>query len=84
MRLGFDNNALADITYFIKEDRKKALKIMKLIDEIVRDPFKGTGKPEPLKYLSTGAWSRRIDDMHRLVYQVDNDSIIILTCRYHY
>lgn len=57
---------------------------MELIKEIGREPFKGIGKPEPLKYEFKGCWSRRIDDEHRLIYQVSEDKIRILTCRYHY
>ena len=56
----------------------------KLIKEVQRDPFTGTGKPEPLKHGLSGCWSRRIDQEHRLVYQVREDKIRILACRYHY
>jgi len=56
----------------------------KLIKEVQRDPFTGTGKPEPLKHALSGCWSRRIDQEHRLVYQVREDKIRILACRYHY
>ena len=65
-------------------DRKIALRIMKLIDDVQRDPFEGLGKPEPLKHELKGCWSRRIDDEHRLVYQVSGEKIRILACRYHY
>jgi toxin YoeB len=57
---------------------------MKLVREIQRDPFTGLGKPEPLKRELSGSWSRRIDQEHRLVYQVEEDKIRILACRYHY
>ncbi len=84
MRLEFNSNSLADLMYFIKEDRKKAMKIMKLIEEVLKNPFNGIGKPEPLKYLSTNVWSRRIDECNRLVYKVEKDCIVLLACRYHY
>lgn len=82
--LVFDASGFADLAWWIKQDRKKALRIAKLIEEIHRDPFRGTGKPEPLKYSLSGCWSRRIDREHRLVYQVAEDRIRILSCRYHY
>jgi len=65
-------------------DRKKALKIVKLIEAIQREPFTGIASPEPLKHELSGAWSRRIDKEHRLVYQVFDNKIKILSCRYHY
>lgn len=82
--LEFDANAFEDLAWWIKKDRKKALRIMELIKEIGREPFKGIGKPEPLKHEFKGCWSRRIDDEHRLIYQVLEDKIKILACRYHY
>ncbi len=80
----FDPNAIEDLEYWIKENRKKAQKILKLIRESAKDPFHGTGKPEPLKYDLKGCWSRRIDREHRLVYEVKKKKIRILACRYHY
>lgn len=82
--LEFDLAGFEDLSWWIEKDRKKALKIIKLINEIQRDPFHGTGKPEPLKHELAGCWSRRIDHEHRLVYQIENDKIRILACRYHY
>ncbi|MFA4916437.1 MAG: Txe/YoeB family addiction module toxin [Syntrophales bacterium] len=82
--LEFDLAGFEDLSWWIEQDRKKALKIVKLIKEVQREPFHGTGKPEPLKHDLTGCWSRRIDHEHRLVYQVKNDKIRILACRYHY
>ncbi len=82
--LEFDINAFEDLAWWIKQDRKKALRIIDLIKQIEREPFGGIGKPEPLKHDFKGCWSRRIDDEHRLVYQVFNDKIKILSCRYHY
>lgn len=84
MNLEFDNNAFDDLRYWIETDRKKAQKIMALLEEVKRTPFAGKGKPEPLKYDLKKAWSRRIDHEHRLVYTVDDQKIRILSCRYHY
>ncbi len=80
----FDPNAFEDLAWWVKNDRKKALKIIKLIEEIQRDPFQGSGKPEKLKHELSGCWSRRIDEKHRLVYEVLETKIRILACRYHY
>ena len=79
-----DTHVLDDLAWWIKNDRKTALRIIKMIREIERTPFKGTGKPEPLKHDLKGCWSRRITREHRLVYQVRSDKIRILACRYHY
>ena len=84
MNLVFRPNALEDLRYWVQTDRKQTLRILKLLDEIQRDPFLGTGKPEPLKLDLRGCWSRRIDQTHRLVYKVEKESVIVLTCRYHY
>ncbi len=70
--------------WWIESDRKKALKIIKLIREVQRNPFEGTGQPEALKHDLSGCWSRRIDQEHRLVYEVLDDKIRILACRFHY
>ena len=82
--LEFDAAAFEDLAWWIKQDRKTALRIVKLIEDVQRDPFKGLGKPEPLKYDLEGCWSRRIDKEHRLVYEVQETKIRILACRYHY
>jgi toxin YoeB len=82
--LGFDLTGFEDLAWWIEKNRKKALQIVKLIKEVQRDPFHGTGKPEPLKHELSGCWSRRIDQEHRLVYEVMEDKIRILSCRYHY
>ena len=82
--LEFDINAFEDLAWWVENDRKKALKIIRLIKEVHREPFQGMGKPEPLKHEMSGCWSRRIDDEHRLVYEVLDDKIRILACRYHY
>ena len=84
MRLVFDPNALEDLRHWIETDRRKALKIVDLIENILSSPFEGLGKPEPLKFELAGCWSRRIDQEHRLVYKIERDSLVILACRYHY
>nr|WP_109012702.1 Txe/YoeB family addiction module toxin [Nostoc commune] len=66
------------------KDKKIHRKIITLINDIVRQPFTGLGKPEPLKHELSGYWSRRITDEHRLVYEVTETEIIILSCRFHY
>ena len=80
----FDKAAFEDLEWWVKEDRKTALRIIKLIQQLPNDPFSGIGKPEPLKHDLSGCWSRRIDEEHRLVYQVKEDFIRILACKYHY
>jgi toxin YoeB len=84
MTVCFTQSAWADYLYFQQTDKKLAVKINSLIKDITRAPFDGIGKPEPLKYDSSGLWSRRIDLEHRLVYQVTEDKLIIHQCRYHY
>jgi toxin YoeB len=66
------------------QDKKIVKKINSLIKDIKRDFFNGIGKPEPLKYELSGCWSRRISDEHRLVYEVNDYSIVIISCKYHY
>ena len=73
-----------DLRYWVQTDRKIALRVMTLIEAALRDPFTGIGKPEPLKYLSPGVWSRRITQEHRLVYLVKHDRVEFLQARYHY
>lgn len=73
-----------DLRYWVETDRKVALRAFDLIEAIMRDPFSGIGKPEPLKYLSSGVWSRRLTQEHRIVYLVRDDRIDFLQARYHY
>jgi toxin YoeB len=73
-----------DLRYWVKVDRKVALRVFDLIDAIARNPFEGIGKPEPLKFMLSGAWSRRLTQDHRVVYVVSSDRIDFLQCRYHY
>ncbi len=82
MRLVFEEQGWDDYTSWLKTDRKTLARINKLIEDVLRDPFAGIGKPEPLKYHLPGAWSRRIDDEHRLVYLVTESEIIVLAARY--
>ncbi|HEY5512796.1 MAG TPA: Txe/YoeB family addiction module toxin [Geomonas sp.] len=73
-----------DLRHWVETDRKTALRALNLIEAILRDPFTGIGKPEPLKYLSPGIWSRRLTQEHRIVYLVRDDRIDFLQARYHY
>ena len=77
-------NFAQDIRYWIETDRKTALRVFELIEGVLRDPFGGIGKPEPLKYLLAGCWSRRITQEHRLVYKVGERRVDFLQARYHY
>ncbi len=80
----FQPEFIEDLKYWVKKDRKTALRVIKLIEDILRDPLAGIGKPEPLKYLSPGTWSRRITQEHRIVYLVRDEQIDFLQARYHY
>lgn len=84
MKLVFSENAWEDYLYWQKTDRKVVLRINALIRDIQREPFAGTGKPEPLKYALSGYWSRRITDEHRIVYKVEDGAVHIAQLRYHY
>ncbi|MEH2422695.1 MAG: Txe/YoeB family addiction module toxin [Nostoc sp.] len=83
-KVAFEPEAFEQLGQWATEDKKIFKKILELIKDIQRDPFVGIGKPEPLKYELQGYWSRRITDEHRLVYKVQEDLLIILTCKYHY
>jgi len=80
----FQPEFIEDLRYWVETDRKLALRAFDLIEAILRDPFDGIGKPEPLKYLTPGAWSRRLTQEHRIVYLVRDDRIDFLQARYHY
>ena len=73
-----------DLRYWVKVDRKVALRALDIVEAVMRDPFDGIGKPEPLKYLAAGAWSRRLTARHRIVYLVNAERIDFLQARYHY
>ena len=73
-----------DLEAWVKLDRKTALKVLSIVEEVLRDPFSGRGKPEPLKYLPGNVWSRRITQEDRLVYRVYGQTVDFLQCKYHY
>jgi len=80
----FHPEFVEDLRFWVEQDRKIALKAFDLIESVSRDPFSGIGKPEPLKYLLAGAWSRRLTQEHRIVYLVSDTRIDFLQARYHY
>lgn len=82
--IAFDQNGWEDYVYWQTQDRKTLKRINQLITDSLRDPFAGIGKPEPLKHILSGAWSRRIADANRLVYYVTDDHIVILQAREPY
>ena len=84
MKLIFSEKGWEDYLYWQSADKKTLKRINMLIKDIKRDPFKGIGDPEPLKYNWSGFWSRRITKAHRLVYAIEKDSILIAQCRFHY
>ncbi len=73
-----------DLSHWVETDRKTALRILELVEAVLRDPFTGIGKPEPLKYVLAGCWSRRITQEHRLVYKATGRRVDFLQARYHY
>lgn len=83
MRLVFTPHGWDDYLHWVSTDRKALVRVNRLIDGVLRDPFTGIGKPEPLRHALAGAWSRRITDEHRLVYLVDGEDVVILQARYH-
>ena len=83
-RAVFQPEFIEDLRFWVETDRKLALRAFDLIAAILRDPFDGIGKPEPLKYMAPGAWSRRLTQEHRIVYLVREDQIDFLQARYHY
>lgn len=84
MKINFSETVWEDYLYWQKTDKKLLNRTNELIKVIMRTPFEGIGKPEPLKHGLVGYWSRRINDEHRLVYKVQDDSLLIAQCRYHY
>ncbi|QEN04356.1 Txe/YoeB family addiction module toxin [Thiospirochaeta perfilievii] len=84
MNITFTSDSWDDYLYWQKNDKKIIKRINELIKEIKRCPFEGIGKPEPLKFQLQGCWSRRIDQEHRIVYEVADKSILIIGCRFHY
>ena len=73
-----------DLRYWVETDRRTALRVLDLVETVMRDPFSGIGKPEPLRHWAAGSWSRRITQEHRLVYLVTDERIDFLQGRYHY
>jgi len=73
-----------DLCYWVETDRRTALRILKIVEAVIHNPFQGIGKPEPLKFLGGGVWSRRITQEHRLIYLVSEARIDFLQARYHY
>ena len=84
MNLTFTPSAWDDYQWFVQHDRKRVKRINQLIQDILRSPFEGIGKPEPLKGDLSGYWSRRINDEHRLIYTVKAEDVLFIACRYHY
>jgi toxin YoeB len=84
MNLLFEEKAWEDYLYWQETDRKTVRKINELLRAISREPFAGIGKPEPLKHLLAGYWSRRITEEHRLIYKVEGSTLKIAQMRYHY
>ena len=82
--ISFSLTALDYLQFWIQNDRKIALRILRIIEEIKKDPFVGIGKPEPLKGDFKGFWSRRITDEHRIIYKYTEGQLIIHSCRFHY
>jgi len=82
--LAWTKEAWRDYLYWQSQDKKTLRRINKLISVTQRTPFEGIGKPEPLKENLSGFWSRRIDESNRLVYVIDDNQLIIISCRYHY
>jgi toxin YoeB len=82
--LTFTDEAWESYIYWQTQDKKTLKRINGLIEAAKKEPFIGIGKPEPLKYSLGGCWSRRIDETNRLVYQVSDEEIVIISCRYHY
>lgn len=80
----FSDNAWEDYLYWQTQDKKTLKRINKLIKEIERTPFEGMGKPEPLKFNWAGYWSRRINDVDRIIYSVEEDTLNIVACKGHY
>jgi toxin YoeB len=84
VKLIFSERAWEDYLYWQETDRRLVNRIHQLIRDIQREPFSGIGKPEPLRHAFQGYWSRRINDEHRIVYKIEDDSVLIAQLRYHY
>jgi toxin YoeB len=84
MNILFTDDAWEDYLYWQQTDKQTLRKINQLLKEIQRTPFSGLGKPEPLKHQLQGCWSRRIDSEHRLVYEITDNTLKVIGCRFHY
>ena len=84
MKLTFLEDGWGDYLYWQKNDIKTLKRVNDLIKDVQRNPFRGIGKPEPLKFSMSGFWSRRINSEHRLVYKIQSETLIVVQCRYHY
>ena len=73
-----------DLRFWVKSERSIAIRVLDLVEAVMRDPFEGPGKPEPLRYVLAGCWSRRITQEHRMVYRFTEDAVDFLQARYHY
>lgn len=80
----FQKEFLEDLRHWVETDRRTALRALDIVEAVLRDPFTGIAKPEPLKYLVPGAWSRRLTQEHRIVYLVRDERVDFLQARYHY
>ena len=80
----FHPEFLQDLRFWVRNERSVAVRVLDLVEAVMRDPFEGSGKPEPLKYVLAGCWSRRVTQEHRLVYRVSDEAIDFLQARYHY
>jgi toxin YoeB len=80
----FQPEFIEDLRYWVETDRKLALRVLDMVEAILHGPFTGIGKPEPLKYLAPGVWSRRVTQEHRIVYLVRDERVDFLQARYHY
>lgn len=80
----FQDEFREDLRFWVDTARRAALRILSLVEAVLRDPFSGIGKPEPLKHMGAAVWSRRVTQEHRLVYLVRDERIDFLQCRYHY
>lgn len=80
----FDSSFIADLRWWVETDRRTAKRLLEIVEAVLRSPFDGIGKPEPLKYLGSDVWSRRLTQEHRCVYMVQRERITFLQGRYHY
>ena len=81
---GFSSQFKEDLGWWFKQEPRKAAKILDMVHAVIQDPFQGIGKPEPLKYIDSNIWSRRIDLEHRFIYQINKNQIDFLACRFDY